>query len=72
VNGQKYTQESGGWVPFVRTSAYQIAHLIDEDINATLCGRYRDRIHLRMDTTAHTGIRQCLNCKAERERRQRT
>jgi hypothetical protein len=40
-------------------------------MNATLCGRYRDRLTMRMDTVAHTGIQQCRNCKTERERRKR-
>lgn len=70
TTGPEYTEQSGGWVPFVRTSSYQIAHLIDPSGNVTLCGRYRGRVHMRMDEgRVSRRLQHCKNCMLEKQRR---
>lgn len=56
-------------MPFAHSSSPQTAHLIDEDQQATLCGRYRGRIHLNMDDKVSENIRHCRNCEAKRKQR---
>lgn len=62
VDAETWTSENNGWVVFESPQASQIAHLIRPDQEATLCGRYKDKLYSTMVDKVRPNPRHCQIC----------